>query len=182
MVHPLTAADRWRIRRTVRSFAGMINNLPGARRREIRRELHANLTASARDVGVDEAIRSLGSLRHLAAEYLDAEFGSAPRPSWVSGLRWALAMPYTLLVVYFTGIISFGAGLEAGEPAPGIYRWAPFGGWIGDYREVFDDGGYGGFTLDASRLLVTYVILAMLAYVVGGRLWRLLPAHRRRSS
>lgn len=178
----LTTADRWRIRRTVRSFNNMINDLPGARRREIRRELHANLTASANDVGADEAIRRLGSLRHLAAEYLDAEFGSAPRPSWVSGLRWAMVLAYTFLVVLFTGMLSFGAGLQAGDPAPGTYRWAPFGGLLGDYREIFDHGGYGGFTLDVSRLMVTYTVVCLVAYVAGGRLWRLLLTHRRRNS
>lgn len=182
MAQPLTSADRWRIRRTVRSFDTMINDLPGARRREIRRELHTNLTASADDVGADEAIRSLGSLRVLAADYLDAEFGAAPRPSWVSGLRWAMGVLYTFLVVLFTGVISFSAGLQAGEPAPGTYRWAPFGGWIGDYREVFDSGGYGGFNLDISRLLVTYAVLCLVAYAAGGRMWRLLPTYRRRNS
>lgn len=64
------------------------------RRRELRRELHANLVDSAARVGEREALRALGSLRRLAAESASATEDVAEphrRPRWGPAASAALA-------------------------------------------------------------------------------------------
>ena len=173
----LTWLDRLRIERVIWTVDVLVSDLPGRAQRTVRRELRANLTAAAAEVGTTEAIRHLGSLRRLAAGYLDAEFGEGgPRPRWVTGALWAVATEIFIMAVAFTSVDAFFDGVLAGNPHPhGTYTWhgPPFLGL--EVSAAFVDRHVGfGFTMPLWILL--YPVAAL---VLGARLWRLLPMWRR---
>jgi hypothetical protein len=60
-----------------------LQNLPWRSRVAKRRELRVNLRAASADVGTKEALRRLGNVRTIAADYMVAEYGG-PGPSWLA--------------------------------------------------------------------------------------------------
>lgn len=168
----LTWTDRLRVARAVWTLDVLVQALPGRRRKAIRDELRANLTAAAGEVGAADAVRHVGSLRALATGYLDAEYGPhGPRPRWLSALWWALSVEAVLLALTFVGHAAFIAGVEAADPTPsGTYTWDALRllGVVGDV--TYDERGFAGFSLTVSAWLLLYLLAAV---VVGGRLWRL---------
>ena len=84
MPRPVSWLDRLRIERLVWSLDQYLYDLPRASRIATRREVRQNVLAAAHDVGAAEAIRRVGSSRRLADDYLSAELGDEPRPSWLA--------------------------------------------------------------------------------------------------
>jgi hypothetical protein len=172
--------DRCRIERAVWVVDTWIGDLPRRRRREIREELRANMLASAEEVGAREAVRRLGPLQRLAVGYLDAEFGDvSPRPNWVRGVTWALAVEIVLLAAIFAGMNGYTSALDAAR-ASGTYDWSPLGPLGPQYTETRSLGQFDGFAIefDFVSLLASIGVL-LLVFVVAGRTWRAVPALRR---
>jgi hypothetical protein len=172
----LTLADRLRIERAVWTLNTLLQDVPGRARRSACRELRANLLASCADGGARAAIKRLGGLRRLAAGYLDAEYDHRPKPRGWKGLFWALAVVVVFFVLGEFGFWIYGDGLIDGHAAPGTYRWAPFGGW-GPYGQFVM--GRHGFISTLTMPLLPLLLYCLIAFVVGGRLWRTRLPRRR---
>jgi hypothetical protein len=163
--------DRARIERTVWTLDTYVQVLPGRTRRAIRQELRANLVAGAADGGAREAIRRLGSLRRLAVDYVDNEYGDRPRPRWLHGALWTLTVEIVIMALAFVGHDGFRAGIEAANPRPdGDFTWTGLSvlGIGGDATYV--DGRLDRFGLTFALWNLAYLLAAL---VLGGRLWRL---------
>jgi hypothetical protein len=173
MPTPLTWLDRLRVERAVWTVDVLISALPARRQRAILGELRSNLTAAAAEVGIREALRRLGGLRQLAGGYLDAELGEGrPRPSWLRGLLWALAVEAVLLAATFAGNQAFMDGVRAGDPnATGTYAWHALAPLVPGETVTLHDGAVGslGLTFWAPGV----VLICVAAFALGARVWRL---------
>jgi hypothetical protein len=174
----LSLMDRLRIERVVWTVDAYVQSLPGRSRQAVRRELRANLHRSTAELGASEAIQGLGDLRRLGREYLDAEYGHRPRPHVLHGVLVALAIEAMIVVALIGGFQSFLAGLESGgPPAPGTYVWNSLTA-LGLSGEVtYDANGVSAFSFMVAGIAPLYVLVG---FVVGSRLWRLVPAWLRR--
>lgn len=176
---PLPWTDRLRIERAVWTLDGRLQDLPRKTRVAKRRELRDNLRAAADDVGAAEAVRRLGDLRQLAAEYLAAEYGDwEPRPSWTAGLAAFVSVYLVLTWLLDTGTSAFRAGVVATDSdATGTFNWVGIPHLLDGVTFEFVDGKStsvgGAWTPFAYATLFVVVVLA-------GRLWRILPGWRRR--
>lgn len=183
MTHDLTFTDRLRIERAVWILDSRLQDLPRTSRVAKRRELRDNLRAAAGDVGAAEAVRRLGDLRRLAAEYLLAEYGQwAPRPSWLAGLGFFVSAFVALAVLLDVGTSAFASGVAAADPqATGTLVWNGVAYVLQPVTFRFSDGTatpQGGLYGGAWTPLVYVCLFA--GTVLAGRLWRVLPAWRRR--
>lgn len=139
--------------------------VPVRRRREIRRDLRANLAAAADHVGDAEAVRRLGDLRRLAEEYLDAEGG---RLNVRAGTYAAIAVVAVLLLIDVLVLHAFQAGFDkAGGTGPWSYSLGPFA-----YRHEPGEG-----LLFAAEIAWPALIgLPGIAFFLWSRSWRKLRA------
>jgi hypothetical protein len=114
--------------------------------------MRANLRAATNEVGAAQAVRRLGSLRRLASDYLEAEYGQGgSRPRWLSAMFWALAVEAMLLGLAFVGHSAFIAGVQTANPHPsGTYTWHGLQllGIGGDV--TYNDRGVARFSLSFS--------------------------------
>ena len=177
MTEDLRAVDRLRIERVVWDLDQRLYELPRAARVARRRELRDNLRDAARDVGIDAALRDVGSPAVLAREYLDAELGTGPRHSWLAAGLFLATVTIVLTSVLFDAAEAFGEGLLAADPAAdGTFRWSGVSLLQSEATYTVADGEQrftgGAFTP------VTWVLLLGGAILVG-RLWRAVPALRR---
>jgi hypothetical protein len=174
--------DRLRVERAIWVLDTFNGDLPGRRRKAIRAELRADLWASAQEVGVAEAVRRLGNLRRLSAGYADAEYGEdGPRTRYLKGIFWSVLAEIVLIFVMMAQVFAFDAGLmEAGSRA-GEYRFRALG-WGPVYETTYDEEGFISFSLDFTPALLPYALVLLVAFLVGGRMWRALPRRRRRVS
>ena len=162
--------DRLRIERLVWFLDQQLYDLPRAQRIAIRREVRANLIEATHDVGVTEALRRVGGSRRLAQQYLAAEFGDRPRPSWIGA---AVGAGYTpLLLNFFLGEAgnAFRDGVIANDPhATGTYVWSGVTWLQSATTYTFTDGT--ATSSGGAWTPLTYLVL--FAVMVGtGRLWR----------
>lgn len=178
MTQHLTTIDRLRIEYTVWRLDSLLYDLRWRSRVAKRREVRANLHAAAADVGTTEALRGLGGVRRMAAEYLAAEYGDwGRRPLWTTGVVCMLVVQFGSYALVEAGRSAFTAGVLAAHPHPqGTYHWGGIPYLSADATVTFTGGGHsslgGAFT--------PLVYLGMLAALVAGaRLWRLLPPVRR---
>jgi hypothetical protein len=171
--------DRLRIEVTVWRLDGHLADLPYRFRRTVRRETRANLYAAATDHGATEAIRRLGSLRRLAADYLTAEYGqTGPRPHYTAGVVCLLLVHWTVIGAVEAGQHAFTAGLLAANPqAEGTFTWPGIRYASNEVTVTVAEGT--SRALGGAMTPLTY-LSCLLAFVLGGRLWRLLPQWRRR--
>jgi len=100
----MNVLDRARLETAVQRYDWWLalRGAPGRRRRELRRELRANLADAAAAAGSRTAVRALGSTRTMAAEAL---------PEDRTGVRWsaglsagAAAVGVVLLVEFWTAL------------------------------------------------------------------------------
>lgn len=171
----LSMRDRLRIGWTVGAMHARLADLPGRRRRAIRRELRANLRDAAREVGAREAVARLGNQRELARGYLAA---AGPRSRWKIGAAWTAVTWGSWIVVLSVLQIGFMIGVGTAAPAGDqSYSWqAPWLLGFGGQAEVVD-GWLGGFALEI-RLLGPLVI-GLAAFLLGSsRFWRMLQLGR----
>lgn len=181
MTRTVTRTDLLRIECTVWTLDTYLADLPRRSRVAHRREVRANLRAAADDVGTTEALRRLGAPRRLAAGYLAAEYGEwQPRPAWKTGAACML-LAVILMTVYVTaGQAAFGDGIHAADPhAAGTFHWHGFSYLTQDTTYTFVDGKHT--TVGGAWTPLVYAGLAAV-FILTGRLWRLLPAWRRRNA
>ena len=167
--------DRLRIERAVWTLDSYLQNLPWRSRVAKRRELRVNLRAASADVGTKEALRRLGNVRTMAADYIIAEYGG-PRPSW-----WAAICVFPAFWFMFwlsnARIDAFKGGVIAANPhATGLFHWHGVAYVFTDATFTFVNGK--ATEVGGTLLPLVYVCVFGLAILVG-RLWRVLPASRR---
>ena len=174
--------DKLRIERFVRSVDGHLGDLPGKVRSGHRGDLRANLTAACADGDSRAAIARMGSPRSLALEFLEAEYGHGTRrPSWLMAATFFVA---TYLFMYWlleTGTAAFAAGLTTADlHTTGDYRWDAVPYLLSHVSMSFADGRLVD-THGGAWTPLTYLV-ALGGALLAGRLWRLLPAWRRRAT
>lgn len=162
----MTAADRIRLAWFLLRLDYHLGNLPGRRRREIRRELKTDTAEAAAQDGGREAVAALGHPRVLAEGFLAAE--TRPLPHYQRGALWAVAC----LAAYVYLVMSYGFGLMDGAAATGEHI----------------QGGLPGVTVaagsEATALWSEYTfsgwvaLIPAVAFILGAKLWRLLSRVR----
>jgi hypothetical protein len=178
MQHTVTLFDRLRIERVVWSLDQRLYDLPRRTRIETRREVRQNLLTGARDVGTTQALRNLGGSAELAQEYLSAAFGSGPRHSWIAAGLFFATVPFLALPFFTDAANAFAKGIAAADPAAtGTYTWGGISHLQSTVTYTFNDG-HGTWTGGAFTPL--FYVLWIVATILVGRLWRALPAWRRR--
>jgi hypothetical protein len=153
----------WRLDRRLRGA------VPYPRRRDIRREVRANLAASTEDRGEAEAIRRLGTVEALAADYRDAAGRSEPSFRPDRGVRAALWAVAGLLILTTIRIPTAGM-VETFDPYTDATRWE----WGVRYLCQFH-GDVGSQTLfEGSVYWTAFLLVGAAAFLVWSRAWRLL--------
>lgn len=143
--------------------------VPWRRRRQIIQELRANLSESNQEVGADEAMKRLGSAKAIVDGYLEMD---KERVDLSVALLATLLIPTLLTVVggFITIIVSETRDVLAPE-APLDHTY------LGLY-EVSISGSAVSMSWSSSAVPV----LMLIAFLIGGRFWRLIPRIRRRFS
>ena len=142
-------------------FAGV----PGRRRRDLRRELTANLGAATAVVGSRDAVRGLGSTREMA------EAASGPdlmRPRWTVGFTVGFSLLGLSLLAELLAALSWLDGAMAATPESGVTgAMTFFPGSSLTYSPSAD-----GFSLSVN---VGWACLAVgfIAFALAARPWRL---------
>jgi hypothetical protein len=93
----LPLADRIRLALFLWRLSHRLVDLPGRRRREIRRERRDNTRAAAAEVGMRRALANLGHPAALAAEYASAE--GRRRPRYRRGILYAVIAGYAYFIL-----------------------------------------------------------------------------------
>ena len=148
-------------------FSWSMQDYPRKEYRRIKRELRAETRAAAAEVGMRRALRDLGHPRVLAETYI-AEYGKR-LPRYNTGIIAAgLAVA---LIVYLFMAYSFGV-LDAIESMGGgsVTRY-PFGS-----ETVFTHTAQeiSVAAVGSPGWLLVYAGAAVVAFVLGSRLWRVL--------
>ena len=178
MPHTVTWFDRLRIERVVWTLDQRLYDLPRRTRIETRREVRQNLLSGARDVGTAQALKNLGGSAELAQEYLSAAFGSGPRHSWMAAALFLVTVPFLATSVFADAANAFGSGITAADPhATGTYTWSGISHVQSTVSYTFIDG-QGTWT--GGAFTPFFYILWIVGTILVGRLWRALPAWRRR--
>jgi hypothetical protein len=174
----MTWKDRIRIERAVWTFDSYLRNLPRKSRIAKRHELRVNLRAASADVGANEALRRLGNIRTMAAEYLVTEYGG-PGPSWIATAYFLFAAFYFMFWFLNARIDAFKAGAIAANPhLTGTFHLTGVSYVFTNGKFIFTNGKV--FEVGGTLLPLVYVGIFALAVLVG-RLWRAIPAVRQRS-
>jgi hypothetical protein len=178
MTETLTFADRMRIERAVWTLDSSLRNLPAKSRNAKRRELRINLRAASADVGANEALRRLGNIRTMASEYVVAEYGG-PGPSWFAAI-YVLWVAFPLMFWFSNARINaFRAGALAANPhLTGTFHSTGVAYIFTNDTFIFAHGKAS--EIGGTLLPFVYVCIFALAVLVG-RLWRAVPAVRRRA-
>jgi len=177
MTETLTWTDRMRIERAVWTLDTYLQNLPRKSRVSKRRELRVNLRAASADVGADEALRRLGNLRTIAAEYVVAEFGG-PAPSLTVAM--CVMLPAFALMFWLSNarIDAFRNGAIAANPhLTGMFHMSGVTYVLTNDTLTFANGKMT--EVGGTLLPLVYVCIIALT-VLAGRLWRAIPILRRR--
>ena len=180
MQHTVTWFDRLRIERIVWALDQRLYDLPRRTRIETRREVRRNLLTGARDVGTAQALRNLGGSAELAQEYLSAAFGTRPRHHWMAAAIFFVTVPFLATSSFADAANAFASGITAADPAAtGTYTWGGITHLQSTVTYTFTDG-HGTSTGGAFTPL--FYLLWIVGTILVGRLWRALPAWRRRSA
>jgi hypothetical protein len=170
MISMLNLLARVRLELYLQRLDYHLSDLPGWRRRRIRREIRDNLAAAAADIGPGRALANLGHPRVLAAGYVAAE--GCRLPQYRKGAWWAVAV----LAIYPAMVLLYAMGLSDGaEATAGLgasvrtsFLWAT----------VRANGGVKALSAAFSGYLL--LVPPLLAFLLAGRVWRALPPLRRR--
>ena len=178
MPHNVSWFDRMRIERVVWMLDQRLYDLPRRSRIDKRREVRANLRAAASDIGTREALARLGNSRELATEYLTAEFGDGPRPSWIAAGLFFFTGLLVGTSLFTDAAIAYSDGILAVDPhVTGTFTWTGIDYLQTSVGYTFVDGSshfVGGAFSPLACLLLT------IAALLVGRLWRLPSVWRRR--
>lgn len=146
-----------------------------SRRKELRRELRANLRAASSDVGTTQALLNVGSAKQLAREATDGEYQR--RPQWSrAGFYAALALGAVVLVTLYTAT-TFTAGVEAAGTVGQEVTGSVFP-WLGVEFMARIEEGRGGIAAGAAGSGWLVLGLPLLVFVLTARPWRLVTGRR----
>jgi hypothetical protein len=176
MTETFTWTDRIRVERAVWTLDHYLQNLPRKSRVAKRRELRVNLRAASADVGAEEALRRLGNVRTIAAEYVVVEYGG-PGPSWLVAI--CVMWPAFALMFWLSNarIDAFRNGAIAAHPGlTGIFHMTGIAYVLTNDTFTFVHGK--ATEVGGTLLPLVYVCIVTLT-VLAGRLWRAIPALRR---
>jgi hypothetical protein len=178
MTSTVTWIDRLRIERAVWTLDQRLYELPHSSRVAKRREVRQNLRAAASDVGARAALARLGDSHTLAAEYLSAELGDGPRPSWIAATLFFLTRQLLMTSVLSEAANAFGRGVAAADPgATGTFTWHGIAYLQSTVTYTFTNGSYD--FVGGAWTPFGYVLWFVSAVCIG-RLWRAIPIWRRR--
>lgn len=164
--------ERARIELAVQRFEYHLESrgTPGRRRRDLRRELRANLLEAAQMDGVAAALDGIGSPRALAVQVGELD---RSRPRWWPGLLWGAVT----FVVILVGMVQVNAVMLATLAAAGggnaVIEVPPWWG-VRFSAAVGSDGSIGA---EGSLL---WVVLPFVVFLVASQPWR--PWTRREPS
>lgn len=146
---------------------------PGCQRKELRRELRANLDQSAADRGWEAARDGLGSIRLLARESADS-VRDPHRPSWNTGAILAALVFASVMLLHFWSMLAFvdgatAVGLPDGRQVTGSVTLLP------GSRFTAMKGGGDGFAISFGLFISPWLMfgLPLLGWLLGTRIWRL---------
>jgi hypothetical protein len=180
MSQAISTLDRLRIERAVWSLDSRLQDISWRSRVAKRRELRANLLDASADVGTAEALRRVGSIPRLAAEYLSVEYGHwTRRPHWLAMVAWLLLGYVALTLLLDATSSAFIDGVLAVNPhmsAPVV--WSGISHVLAPVTVTFAAGGVTSRLGGAWEPLV-YAVYLMGALLVG-RVWRAWPSWRTR--
>ena len=146
-------------------FAGV----PGRRRRDLRRELRANLGDATVLVGSGNAVRGLGSTRAMAAA---ASCPDPTRPRWTVGFTVGIGLLGLSLLAEFFAALSWLDGAMAASPETPVTGAMTF--FPGS--SLTHSPSASGFSLSVNFGWV-WLAVGFITFVLAARPWRLL-AHR----
>jgi hypothetical protein len=176
MTETLTWTDRFRVERAVWTLDSCLTKLPRKSRIAKRRELRVNLRAAVADVGANEALRRLGNVRSIAAEYVVAEYGG-PGPSLIVAM--CVMLPAFVIMFWLSSarIDAFRSGAIAANPhLTGMFHMTGVAYVLTNDTFTFANGKVT--EVGGTLLPLVYVCVFALT-VFAGRLWRVIPAFRR---
>lgn len=167
----MTIIDRARIESAILRYDFWLEmrGVRGSRRRDLRRELRANLAEASTDVGTTRALFGIGSPKELAFGATETD---PTRPRWSQAAMAAAGVFTVVLFGCVLTAIAFTSGVEASGPTGREVSGAVFP-WFGvDYTAQVDPGrsysagagGIGGYLLG----------LPLLTFVLVAQPWRLL--------
>ncbi len=161
---------RARVERAVLSYDLWLDlrGAPGRRRRDLRRELRANLTEATAHVGARAAVERLGSTRAMAAEAVPVR---EDRPRWSVGLIAGTVTFAVVVLVELLSALAWSDGAMAAAPestTSGSLTFFP--GSALEYAPL--DAGFA-LTLGFGWLAPA---LAVVTFLAVARPWRLLRA------
>ena len=168
----MNVLDRVRTERAVLSYDWWLDlrGTPWRRRRDLRRELRANLRDAAAHTGAQAAVAALGSTRQMAA---DAALEDPTWPRWTVGLYSGItALMLTLFAALLAGL-AWADGVMSADPerpVRGSVTLLP--GSSMEYAPLDN-----GFSISAGVGWLP-VAVGLLVFVVVARPWRVV----RRSS
>ncbi len=178
MTERVPIIERIRIERAVWSLDQRLYDLPRKTRIDRRRELRTNLLAASSDVGVATALANLGDQRRLADDYLDAELGPGPRPSWVAAVIVMASFPQLFLSVADNVARAFRDGILSADPgASGTFTTEGIDGLQSQITYTLDAGV--GTYVGGAMTPLCWFLMAVVAIAVG-RLWLIPMAWLRR--
>ncbi|WP_087507856.1 hypothetical protein [Cellulomonas iranensis] len=165
--HRLTWRDRQRLSWWFLRFELAMQDYPGREARRIRRELRASVLDDASRIGLDAALRDLGSPRRLAAGYF-AEL-EHERPRWTDGAVLAAVVGVALPLYSWLGW-QMGALDAVDAMGGGTVELNWFGSPVtltrtAEQISMTTSVTWGPLALSAA--------LALVAFALGARVWRL---------
>lgn len=113
----MNIVDRARIESAVKSYDWWLDlrGAPGRRRRELRRELRANLLEAAATTDAKSAVAALGSTRAMAAEAIEPD---PKRPRWTAAANAAIfAFAGVILIEVFASLAWMDGAMAADKDA-----------------------------------------------------------------
>ena len=162
----MNVLDRARIERAVLSYDFWLDlrGTPWRRRRDLRRELRANLREAAARSGGRGAVAALGNTRQMAADAWDED---ATRPRWTAGAQSGFAALLVTLLGALLATTAWADGVMSADPSKpvrGSVTLLP--GSSMEYAPLGD-----GFVVSSSVGWLP-VAVGLLAFVVVARPWR----------
>lgn len=137
-----------------------VRGVSGRRRRDLRRELRANLAEAAGVDGVSPALRGVGSLRRLAA---DGVVPDPTRPRWRTGLWVGSVVAVVLLMATMLASLAWLDGVIAAAPSAEVEGSLTLLPTTSLAYEPMAGGGFGVTFAPGWAWLVTGLLAGLLA-------------------
>ncbi|NLF04014.1 MAG: hypothetical protein GX593_03240 [Actinomycetales bacterium] len=164
-VRRLTLREKMRIERYLLDFSWPMQDYPRKEYKQIKRELRASLVAATLDVGVDQAVKDLGSPFALADGYI-TELGRK-LPRWNTGAivaSLAVATLVYLSLAYTLGSIDTLEVLGGGQVDLSVFGFTTKVHFSEQQIWVQGTGTWVA--------LAIYGGVALVSFLLGSRFWR----------